>query len=179
MGDGQECPDPTDPSTGSYHANFRIESDGDQVLLYTELESGGFGLVHGVEFDSLPENVSWSLIPSGDRNGEYMPIEGGSPWGPNDTLQPEFLRGDANGDCAVDLSDAVFFLTATFVTGVPLPCPDAADVDDLGDLDLSDAIFSLNFQFLGGEPPALPGPHVPGVDPTDDTLGACVVPRCP
>jgi len=180
MGDGQECPDPTDPSTRSYHANFRIESNGDQVLLYKELESGGFGLVHGVGFAVLAENVSWSLIPNGDRNGEFMPIEGGSPWGPNDTLRPEFLRGDANRDCAIDLSDPVSILTALFVsTGERLSCPDAADVDDSGELDVSDAIFVLNFQFQGGLPPLLPGPHEAGVDPTDDNLGACVAPRCP
>ena len=178
-GDGQECPDPTDPSTGSYHTNFRIESNGDQILLFERVAGGGFGLVHVADFDGLDENVSWSLIPDGDRNGQHVPVVGGSPLARNEDRDPEFLRGDANGDCAVDLSDAIFFLTAWFITGDLLPCPDAADVDDLGDLDLSDAIFSLNFQFQGGRPPPAPGPHNVGVDPTEDTFGACVAPPCP
>ena len=41
-----------------------------------------------------------------------------------------FVRGDANHDKGVDISDAVFNLTYLFSGGEAPPCEDAADVDD-------------------------------------------------
>jgi N-acetylneuraminic acid mutarotase len=85
--------------------------------------------------------------------------------------EAEFLRGDANRDASVDISDPVFTLLDLFTAkkGV-LPCPDAADSNDDGSVDLSDAVFSLDYLFRGGSAPPEPGPLVPGEDPTPDAL---------
>jgi hypothetical protein len=82
-----------------------------------------------------------------------------------------FLRGEANGDGRVDLSDAVSILGYLFLGTIAPACPDAADVDDSGALDLSDAVYLLNHLFLGSRQPPEPYP-APGRDPTSDPL-AC------
>jgi hypothetical protein len=86
-------------------------------------------------------------------------------------FEPHFLRGDANGDLNVDISDVVWLLNYQFRGGPAPPCDDAADANDDGRLDISDAIFTLTFLFKRGPPPPAPGPDTPGPDPTEDDLG--------
>jgi dockerin type I repeat protein len=83
-----------------------------------------------------------------------------------------FIRGDANGDGSVDLSDAVFILFALFAQPQDPRCPDALDSNDDGAVDLSDAVRLLETLFLGGAPLPLPYPGA-GIDPTLDLL-ACL-----
>jgi hypothetical protein len=87
-----------------------------------------------------------------------------------------FLRGDANGDVILDMSDPIALLTHLFLGGRAPGCLDAADADDSGILDLTDAVYSLTFQFLGGPLPASPYPDC-GPDPTPDALG-CEAIQC-
>lgn len=49
--------------------------------------------------------------------------------------------------------------------------PDAADIDDSGELAITDAVYLLNHLFLGGRAPPAPYPD-PGRDPTPDSV-AC------
>jgi hypothetical protein len=82
-----------------------------------------------------------------------------------------FVRGDSNGDGAVDLSDPQLTLNNLFLGGPRPTCPDAADANDDGKVQISDPIATLMFLFLGNLT-ALPAPHgVPGEDPTPDNLG--------
>lgn len=80
-----------------------------------------------------------------------------------------FLRGDADGNGNLDISDAVRVLSSLFQGEGPLECADAGDVNDDGSVDLADAIYSLTFQFGSGSPPPPPFPE-PGLDPTEDDL---------
>ena len=81
-----------------------------------------------------------------------------------------FDRGDANGDGATDISDGVTILLFLFGGHNDiLPCDDAADVDDTGDLTLTDAVVLLNYLLQGGTPPSAPFGDC-GTDPTDDAL---------
>ncbi len=52
------------------------------------------------------------------------------------------------------------------------PCPDAADIDDSGEIEITHAIALLQHLFLGGAPPAPPWPDA-GPDPTQDALPRC------
>ena len=74
-----------------------------------------------------------------------------------------FLRGDANLDLEVNLTDAVYILNNLFLGGAPLPCAEAADVNGDaatgGTIDLSDGVYLLNFLFLGGDPVPAPFPE--------------------
>ncbi|MEE3181211.1 MAG: sulfatase-like hydrolase/transferase, partial [Planctomycetota bacterium] len=86
--------------------------------------------------------------------------------------QENFLRGDANVDASVDLSDGILILQYLFQGGLQLDCLDAGDADDSGDLDLSDAIYEFSYLFIGGAPPPVPFAAC-GEDPTADGL-SCV-----
>ena len=85
------------------------------------------------------------------------------------TAQVEFLRGDANTDGVVDLSDASFILRSLFLSGAAPACGKSADCNDDGGVDLIDPILLFNYFFPGGGPIKPPYPS-PGADPTPDAL---------
>ncbi len=84
--------------------------------------------------------------------------------------QSEFIRGDANQDGRVSISDMVTNQRYQFVDGIELGCMDTLDFDDNGVLDITDGIEMLHRLFIdddwGGPVPA-PFPN-PGIDPTPD-----------
>ncbi len=84
-----------------------------------------------------------------------------------------FIRGDANGDAEVDISDAISILTFMFNDGPDGGCQDASDVNDDGALDISDPIGVLGYLFQAGEKPRAPFPG-PGQDLSKDDLPECV-----
>lgn len=81
-----------------------------------------------------------------------------------------FLRGDADANGELDLSDAQRTLAYLFLGSEPPACFDAADVDDDGELLISDPIVLLTFLYLGGAAPPSPYPDA-GEDPTADAMG--------
>lgn len=81
-----------------------------------------------------------------------------------------FVRGDANGDSTIDISDGIRILLVLF-GGVESLCDDANDANDDGANNITDAVHVLRFLFQGGPPPAAPFP-LAGEDPTPDAL-AC------
>ena len=177
VGDGQECPDPTDVEADEYHTNFALNQSGDQIYLY-RAEGDGFGAIDFHEFGRQQLNVSLSRDPDGSREGSFRPAPGGSPGAPTPPSEGGlFLRGDSNADCDVNLSDGVFLLNHLFLGGAAPQCPDAADADNSGELSLTSVIYVLNFLFLGGPAPPAPGSSTPGVDPLEppDDLGECLV----
>jgi hypothetical protein len=83
-----------------------------------------------------------------------------------DPGEGRFIRGDANDDLAVDLSDAVFTLNHLFLGDRPPRCRDAADANDDGHLDIGDPVATLEALFRGG---SIPSPsEAPGEDPTPE-----------
>src|SRR5690606_20694741 len=52
--------------------------------------------------------------------------------------EPPFIRGDADANGDVNLSDAITVLHALFLAGPPVACDDAADATDDGELNLTD-----------------------------------------
>ncbi|MGB1661190.1 MAG: hypothetical protein ACPHP7_09535 [Planctomycetota bacterium] len=80
---------------------------------------------------------------------------------------PSFVRGDANGDGALDISDPVR-IGVYVARGVnQLACLAAGDVDDDGLIQLSDVVLLLTYLFSDGAAPAAPYPDC-GADPTTD-----------
>jgi hypothetical protein len=69
---------------------------------------------------------------------------------------PMFVRGDANDDGSVDLTDAVVILELLFSGGRSIRCMHAADVDDSGAVQITDPIYLLMYLFRGGEEPVAP-----------------------
>ena len=88
-----------------------------------------------------------------------------------------FIRGDANADSILDVSDPVTILAWLFLGDDIGFCPIAADGNDDGSLNISDVIYILNAFFLGGPPPSAPWPDC-GPDPTPALL-RCYDYPCP
>ncbi len=80
-----------------------------------------------------------------------------------------FIRGDANADSFVDLSDAVFILHHIFVDDQNATCGKALDANDDGDINIADPVFVLTYLFNDGLQPYAPFPAC-GRDLTADDL---------
>ncbi len=66
---------------------------------------------------------------------------------------PAYICGDANGDGAVDISDAVFLIGYIFSNG-PAPDPlSAGDSNCDGSIDISDVVYLISYIFSGGPAP--------------------------
>jgi hypothetical protein len=90
-----------------------------------------------------------------------------------------FVRGDADADGQVSITDGIVILRHLFQGAAPPACLDAADVTDSGGATLliTDAIVIFRWLFQGEEAPPPPSPSngiYPasdcGADPTDDAL---------
>jgi hypothetical protein len=93
-----------------------------------------------------------------------------------------FVRGDANLDAAINISDPIHTLDALFGGNNILrlhDCADAMDTDDNGAIEISDAIRVLRYLFMGGPAPVRPFPAC-GQDPDlNDELCCREAPSCP
>ncbi len=103
-------------------------------------------------------------ISSGDAsdvNGDGIPDE---------CTQIVFLRGDANSDGIIDISDPIYSLRHSFLNKPAPECMKTADYDDNGVIEVIDAVQSLDYYFLGDNSgPSQPFPNC-GYDPSDDGL---------
>ena len=84
--------------------------------------------------------------------------------------ETSFIRGDANDDSMVNLTDAIFILSHLFMGGQGPACLAAADSTGNRSLDLSDSVFLLNFLFNGGDAPPAPFPECGPYEARDDDL---------
>ncbi|ANM30048.1 hypothetical protein ABI59_11405 [Acidobacteria bacterium Mor1] len=93
-------------------------------------------------------------------------------WAGSVQAQQTFMRGDADGDGQITMSDMIAIAVWQYANGAPggeaLTCFDAADVNDDGNLNVSDAIAVTGYLFGSYVIPA-PFPAA-GVDPTADGL---------
>jgi hypothetical protein len=93
----------------------------------------------------------------------------------NPDLGKEFIRGDANEDGAVNLTDYIFLRDYLFFGGPAPICPDAADANDDERLDVSDMVHLSNWLFNApeGHPYWLRPPYPEcGVDPFGLGIGS-------
>jgi hypothetical protein len=81
-----------------------------------------------------------------------------------------FVRGDTNGDGAVDISDAVALLGYRFLGEAAPECLDAADGNDDENVDISDAVYVLQYLFSSGPVPFAPAPTTSGWFASTGTL---------
>ncbi len=79
------------------------------------------------------------------------------------------MRGDANVDGRINISDSVLVLNSLFTDSGGILCEDAADADDNGAVNITDPILLLGVLFGGAG--ALPPPSTCAPDPTADALG--------
>jgi choice-of-anchor B domain-containing protein len=93
---------------------------------------------------------------STDLNADGIPDECGG----GGCADP-FIRGDANADLALDISDAIRILSYLFSAGIAPSPLESADIDAGGAIDIADAVQLLGYLFSSGAAPAPPFP-LPG-----------------
>jgi hypothetical protein len=89
-----------------------------------------------------------------------------------------FVRGDANSDGKVDISDAIRGFVFLFLGASPPLCLDTDDANDDGSVDITDGIHILNDFFREGTGIPAPGPFECGIDPTRDAISCGSYPHC-
>jgi len=88
------------------------------------------------------------------------------------------LRGDANSDDTVNVTDVSSITNYLFMGGVVPPCMNQADVNNDGVVSLSDAIYLSNWLYSGGPAPP-PVYYPPGSScGVDDTPTGCIHSPC-
>jgi len=152
-----------DVSYLDYHAEPALGKSG--VLVFPDIEvEDGFLRIGLFPCPECPEATDVNAIISAV---EVLEAGAGGP--------AVFARGDADGDGAPVLTDAIFILGYLFTGGGTPPCLEAADVDDDSSVLITDAIYLLGYLFLGTAEPPAPHPGC-GPDPTPDGLG-CETPH--
>ncbi len=64
------------------------------------------------------------------------------------------VPGDANGDGACTISDAIYLINYYFAGGPgPMQCPALGDANGSGTLNISDAVWIISYIFMGGPAP--------------------------
>lgn len=103
------------------------------------------------------------------RDAIFVPTGEGPPESPQGPVSGSrvFVRGDADEDARITVSDAVAILLHVSNSGA-LGCEDHGDVDDNGSVEVTDAISLLVFLFQRGPLPADPFPDA-GYDMTADS----------
>ena len=104
------------------------------------------------------------------RNGIPHQEEFLHAFGSRNLFQYPFVRGDANTDGKVDISDALAALGYLFLGRKETTCADAMDTNDSGSIDISDPIFLLQHLFMGGVHPPAPYPRCGPDDTPRDGL---------
>jgi len=88
------------------------------------------------------------------------------------------MRGDANNDDVVDLSDAVYIGSFLFSSGPEPPCLNQADANNDGDVDVSDQVYLLQWFYQGGPAPPSPGPYNTECTDDDEPYPGCEQDPC-
>jgi len=157
-----------DQNQGPLHAGFRLDREGDQVILLQADERRM--ILDEISFGALPPDVSFGIEEStGDLTILALP----TPGGPNGATTSLFVRGDANSDGSLDLSDCIYILSYLYLGQSAPACLKTADCDDTDAVDLSDVIYGLNYLYLSGPPIPEPHPNC-GIDPTPDDGLSCL-----
>ncbi len=161
------------PDTAALGTTVTIEGadfrDGIRVFFGTEEATG-------VEFDEGVDPTSLTaLVPAGTEGPVSVTVRNIDGQTSNAVTftylppPPTFVRGDANGDGRVDVSDPLKVLLNLF-GGVPIDCEDALDANDDESANIADAMYILAYLFQNG--PAMPAPFpAADVDPSGDALG--------
>lgn len=158
-----------DADQGPFHTGFQLNADGDAVGLY-EVEGNAHRAVDFVLLGPEARDVSLGRFPDGSPG--FRRLSCPTPAAANrescDELGKRFVRGDANDDGALNITDAVNVLLGLFASE-SLGCRRAADANDDGAIDITDAVVILQHLFQGGPAPAAPFPRC-GWDTTADAL---------
>ncbi len=138
-GDLLLAPDPAEVALLNFDANP------------TPLTFNPFGIHFPLEFDPTIDPMAANSVTVDDPVAILQLSAGMVHFVPRE----QFVRGDANNDGLVQISDVLCVLDRVF-SGAVLPCDDAADINDDHHLNVADGVALLEFLFMLG--PDLPHP---------------------
>ncbi len=120
--------------------------DGDILKLYFHLgtPTAGTAVLDTLTFNNYMLDFSTIL-------GDYIPEYNSS-----EIALTSTLRGDANSDDNINISDAVLIINFIFMEGDPPASQCGGDANSDGLINVSDAVFIINYVFIAGSP--APGP---------------------
>ena len=92
---------------------------------------------------------------------------------------PRFIRGDANNDSRVDISDGIWILVMLFAGGETTACMPAANADSNDEINMSDAMYIFNWRLQPNRTPdnLAPAPGAPF--PNCGTAADATLENCP
>ena len=139
----------------------KLSASGSALVYSTYLGGGGDDEGYGIAIDTVgcAYLTGWTVSTDFPIQNPY---DGGFNGGTSDAFvtklsrAPEYVCGDANSDCAVNLADAVYIINYVFKGG---PAPDPECVGDAnGDdaVNLADAVYLINYVFKDGAAPVEP-----------------------
>ena len=182
--DAQPTPELIALNGGNEPAFWSVELLTDGVSISTTLSTTGatidfstHTLVAEIEYETVPAAVQSQLAtfesalfwddPTGTENGVTTPSGAVVPvfFDGIVSLTPvfhRFVRGDCNGDEALNVGDVIHVLNAVFGLG-PVPCLEACRTNGDAFLDLADGIYLASYLFLQGPEPPHPFPNCGGV----------------
>lgn len=159
--DGDSLPPVSFPLSVGRFVGSISEATVPQVVAFNFLNGLGTPPTDNVFVVEITTSVNPTLLNGGDLT--ILPAP------PPPPPAPQFLRGDANFDGAIDIGDILFHLNYAFAGGATPVCQDAADANDDALSDITDAVYLVCYLFVMGDPPPAPFPNV-GADPTFDFL---------
>jgi hypothetical protein len=139
----------------------------DIVFTVSSAATPGANPIDFVDGRKIPDHPDPTILPAIENlvileDEEFRPFLNGGVF----TVTAGFVRGDANFDGGVDISDPIFTLLYILFGGLAPPCEQGADTNNDDGIDISDAIFTLQYLFLGAAEPSEPfpnkGPAIPG-----------------
>jgi len=111
-----------------------------RLYFHTASSASGINPVDTTTHAGYSLNISTYL-------GDYVPV-----FEPGQIILAAALRGDANGDDIVDVSDAVYIINYIFADGLPPVSACGGDANSDGYADVSDAVFIIDYVFVPGSP---------------------------
>jgi aminopeptidase N len=121
-------------SGGALPGSFNLDSLSG-IISGIALDTGNFSFTVLVKDSSVPQKS--------DVQDLTLRVTDGTP----------FLRGDANGDSKVSVSDVVYIINYLFKEGPPPSPLDKANTNCDGTIDIADIVYLINYLFKSGPPP--------------------------
>jgi len=154
----------------SYDTKISVFSGDCGALSCVASNDDSCGLQSVAGWDS-EDGVTYSILVHGfsSSSGNFiLTVDQSAPPAPG--IGP-FIRGDANGDSTVDISDATNMLNWLFLGAAAPGCVASNDSNGDGVINISDPTHLLNFLFLGGSAPPAPSECGNSETAGDEALG--------
>lgn len=146
-----------------------FDGDGDMDIVTANSDSGsislllnsgtpvGLALVNTGQIGGKPYSASVADFDAdGDLDLAVTDFSGVGRVTVLNNVNPEYIRGDANDDGAINIGDAVYIVSYVFRGGPAPQHPKAADANCDGNVNIGDAVYIVTYIFRAGPPPCFP-----------------------